>query len=115
MAELTVGQKRTFTGDKRQYIIEEIIENPSISLEWTWFDTVCPHCRGRLQRTITHTFHRIEILKDETKDKPVSTDLAIMGDTHDGKRMLFPIDKYKDILKLSEKFKTIEEEPKDVV
>lgn len=106
-----VGDKRTFSNDNRIYNIEEIIDNPSgITLEWKWVDSVCPHCKKRLERKMTHQFYRIEILRDNIKEDIKSLkkeDVIMLGSTLDGRTMILPLDKYSEICKMSEKFKNL--------
>ena len=93
--ELQVGQARRFTstGDTR-YVIREILENPGINLWWTWSTGVCPHCKQKLDRTINHTFYRIEILGVENKEDKdlVEDDIVLYGQTLDNRGMILPID-----------------------
>jgi len=111
--EKKVGDKRRFSFSDKEYIIKEILDNPNISMWWTWTSGICPHCKRRIERTIQHKFYRIEILADATKkDNEITIkDIQILGDTLDNRRMLIPIDDkaFKQALLLSKKFKKFAE------
>lgn len=105
--ELQVGNKRKFTFSNQEYEIKEILEKPNIKLLWTWDTGLCPHCKQRIERTIEHSFYRIEILADTSKkeEELTSEDIIIMGDTMDCRRMILPKDKYNEIFAQSNNFK----------
>ena len=118
-----VGDKRKFEFNEEWYEIAEIIENPNISMKWTWASTMCPHCKKKIGRVTNHVFTNIEILTkceiiDEEKDEMDETnwkkiddikaeDINIMGFTRGKKYMQIPIDKkaYNLALSASQKFK----------
>ena len=106
-AEKKVGDRRKFTNDVRMYTIREVLNDPKISMWWTWDSGVCPHCKIKLTRDIQHEFYRIEILGDETKEDALLTigDVTLMGDTLDNRRMIITLNLYNQILGKSEKFK----------
>jgi len=82
---MKVGEKRTFNFDKgKTYEIKEIIDNPTLSLEWTWVYTVCPHCQRKIKETKIHNITRIEVLENE--DGNIET----LGYTEDKKYMRLP-------------------------
>lgn len=103
----TVGQKRTFSFSKNKYEIKEIIENPQISMLWTWKTGICPHCKKKIEQTIKHDFYRIEILVDETKkqEEIIKDDIVLIGDTLDGKKLLISSDLYNQVFEKSSLFK----------
>lgn len=102
-----VGQKRTFSFSKQKYEIKEILENPEISMLWTWKTGICPHCKKKIEQTIKHDFYRIEILIDEVKKQEEITkdDIVIIGDTLDNKRLLISNDLYNQVFEKSTSFK----------
>lgn len=89
---LKIGDKRTFNFSDKTYIIEEIIENPDIELDWVWNSGVCPHCKKKIERLVKHKFYRIEILRDISKkiNEITENDLLFLGDTLDNRKMLIP-------------------------
>ena len=106
--ELKVGMKRKFSFDERNYVIQEILDEPNIIMSWKWSPTICPHCKNKIERTTQHKFYRIEILSPEgiEEDKITNNDLLICGFTNDRKYMQIPRDEvtYTNTLRLSKKF-----------
>ena len=109
--DLKVGQRRNFSFSDKVYRIREILENPGISMWWTWTTGICPHCKKNIERKIKHDFYRIEILGNDAKeDKDLAIkDIVLMGDTMDKRRMVIPIDDqaFSETLEKSKKFKKI--------
>ena len=105
--ELEVGQKRKFSFSDKTYRIREVLDNPGITMWWTWDSGLCPHCKEKIERKIEHVFYRIEILGDDTKeDKDLKKeDIVLMGDTLDRRRMVLTADKYDEAFKKSKSFK----------
>lgn len=106
---LEVGNKRKFSFATKKYEIKEIIDEPNISMWWTWDTGVCPHCKEKIEQNIQHHFYRIEILAIEDKKEEYLTekDIVIMGFTLDRKYMMIPKNEnaYKQVLEKSQKFK----------
>lgn len=109
--EKKVGDIRKFNNDEKLYSIREILSDlTNVTLTMNWSTGVCPHCKHRLERSTTHSIYKIEVLgnKDIENNKLVETDIVILGDTLDGRKLMFPLDKYKEILEKTENFKSLE-------
>ncbi len=101
--------------EQTRYEIQDILENPGVSMLWSWQTGVCPYCKMKIERSMTHQFYRIEILVEcywnETEQKwaainnPIIDNLYILGDSLDNKKMMIIKDKYNEVLAKSEKFK----------
>ena len=106
-----VGEERIFTFSKAIYEIREVLENPNISMWWTWTTGVCPHCKKQIERRINHDFYYIEILveKDVQNKDVARTDVAMLGHTLDKRGMRISIDKYDEIFNKSKNFKHLVE------
>lgn len=109
MPELKVGNLRDFSFSNKKYKIREILENPQISLLWTWDSGVCPHCKNKITRNIKHDFYKIEILgeNDIDDDKLTIDNIYLLGFTLDKRTMLIPKDKYNEVFQKSKKFKRL--------
>ena len=108
-----VGFKTSFTFKKGMiFEIKEILVEPNFSMPWTWNTGICPHCKNRIDRTVTHEFSSIEILISETikPEKALVEDLILGGHTRDGRYMLIPKEHYNTILKNSQLFSRFVEE-----
>jgi hypothetical protein len=112
---MEINDRRYFSFSKEAYEIKEIIDNANINMEWKWEDSICPHCKHRIERKMIHTFHQIEILvktvNNETNNNPSQEDLLIIGHTTDGRIMQVPKGEkiYKEILNKSNKFQEFSE------
>ncbi len=103
-----IGDTRKFHSfPNKEFLINEIIIDANINLNWTWNTGVCPYCKNRISREITHDIYRIEILIDDSKDKDKIkvTDIVLLADTLDKRKMILPRDKYNEVFSLSEKYK----------
>lgn len=109
--ELEIGQKRIFSFSEKKFRIREILENPEVTLRWVWNTGLCPHCKQKIERIIDHQFYRIEILGEDSKEDKdlIKQDIILMGDTLDRRRMILPIDKYKEVFLKSKKFRYLME------
>jgi hypothetical protein len=98
---------RYFSFSKEPYEIEEIIHNSNMNMEWKWEDSICPHCKHRIERRMIHTFYEIEILTQPAN----RNNIVVIGHTTDGRIMHIPKEEkiYKEILKKSNKFKELAE------
>jgi len=109
MENVEIGKtKRTFNFTKdKQFIIQEVLDKPNFSMDWTWSSGICPHCKNIIDRIVKHDFYRIEILVDESikEDKISNKDIIIMGDTLDNRRMIIPEKHYREIFNQSQNFK----------
>lgn len=109
MENVKVGKtKRTFNFTKdKQFIIQEVLDNPEFSMNWTWNSGICPHCKKLIDKTINHKFTRIEILVDDSirEDQIIPENIVVMGDTLDKKRMIIPKEYYREIFTKSQNFK----------
>ena len=107
-----IGECRKFNNDNNIYEIKEILENPNLSIYWTWSSTICPHCKQRINREIKHDFYRIEILANVSKNEDEITinDIYISGNTLDRRKMMIPKDHFVQILLKSNKFKHLAKE-----
>jgi len=105
--EAQVGEKRTFTFSNNEFIVKEVIDNPQIRLPWTWTDSVCPHCKNRINRDVIHEFYKLELLVDVTKAETnfVESDIVILGHSKDNRLMQFPQDKYQEVFHISKEFR----------
>ena len=101
--ELQIGQKRKFSFSEKTYRIREILDNPGVTMQWTWTTGICPYCKRKIERIIDHIFYKIEILGDDSKeDKDLKKkDIVLMGDTLDRRRMILTADKYVEVLSKS--------------
>jgi len=103
-----LGSFRQFDFSEAKYEIVEILNEPDIKMKWTWDTGLCPHCKKRITQTIDHEFYRIEILKEVGVKSPTTNNLLLLGDTIDGRKMMFPGDKKEQILKdKSKKYKSL--------
>ena len=104
-----VGDKRTFSFSEKTYVISEILENPEIRMEWTWTSGLCPHCKKKIERKFNHTFHKIEILVDDSIDKEKVTreNIILLGDTTDNKKLVLTQEKYDEVFSKSINFKVV--------
>lgn len=104
-----VGDIRTFNKYEGQYVIREVLDDPRMTMEWTWVDAICPNCNHRVDRTVTHNFYRIEILaRQNIEDANVKeADILMLGHTLDNKLMFLTIDKIREALKQSKKFNAL--------
>lgn len=109
--ELQVGDKRKFSFKEENYVIKEILDNPNISMNWTWKTGVCPHCKKKIEYSINHKFYKIEILVKDGVTNPIRDDILIMGHTLDNKYMYIPIEEqtYNLALDKSVNFKEFKE------
>lgn len=104
--ERKVGDLRTFSNMPKVYQIKEILEQVNdITLEWTWTDSVCPNCKCRTERKVTHTFYRIEVLVEQDKANPKDIEMILMGYTLDGRTMIIPSEKYDQIFNKTDNYK----------
>ena len=103
-----LGEKTQFTFVEGNYILEEIIENPQISMWWSWGKEVCPHCKGVIDKRTLHQFSSIEIFIPENKkiEEVIIEDLVILG-YDKGMKLLITKDKIDGVLSKSEKFKNL--------
>jgi hypothetical protein len=101
------GELRKVSFIDKDLEIREVLENPQITLEWTWDTGVCPHCKNRITRNVTHQFYRIEIMvPTDIEDKDViKTDIVLGGNTLDNRQMILPESHYNEILAKSKKYK----------
>lgn len=105
---LKVGDKRKFTFKDEDYEIKEIIDNPNITMWWSWQDSVCPYCKRQITRNMQHRFYRIEILLPVDKKNVDLDDFILLGFTYDNRIMLIPRDKtdvYLEVFNNSKKYK----------
>jgi len=108
--ELKVGDERKFSFSKKDYEIKEILENPDVSMDWTWSSGICPHCKKKIETTINHTFHKIEILANKDKKEIGEDDLIIMGETIEGRRLIiYPIEVTKHKKEKAKELKDLSE------
>jgi len=105
--ELTVGETRTFSFSNTEFTVREVIENPQIRLTWVWTDTICPHCKERINREIQHDIYYIEILGESatTSENLQLSQLVVLGHTKDNRLMQLPQDKYQEVFQLSKTFR----------
>ena len=108
---LEVGESRKFNLRNERMIIQEILTNSGIGMEWKWFVCECPHCRKRIEETKQHTFKRVEILVVEGVEPAQATirDTIAFGIDEDEKFMLFTSEKALEAYSKSEKFKHLTE------
>lgn len=109
--ELQIGDTRHFSFSDKLFKIREILENPAVSMWWTWDTGICPHCKKKIERHIKHNFYRIEILGDNDKSDENLTDddIAMLGFTTDRRLMHLDIEARKDVYKISKKFSKFKE------
>jgi hypothetical protein len=106
-AEGNVNQFRKFSFSEEDYEIKEIIDNPNFFLDWVWDTGVCPHCKRKIERKVRHEFYKIEILAKDKIDVTKKTDLVIVGDTLDKRKMVIPIENYDEVLIKSKLYKSL--------
>jgi hypothetical protein len=108
---LEVGEARKFSIRNERMIIQEILSNPEIEMEWKWFKCICPHCRKRIEEIKMHTFKRVEILVKEGTEPEQATirDTIAFGIDDDERFMLFTSEKALEAYSKSEKFKHLTE------
>ncbi|HUS87960.1 MAG TPA: hypothetical protein VMW91_01090 [Desulfosporosinus sp.] len=108
---LKVGEARKFKIRDEKMIIQEIMHDTDITMDWTWFICECPHCRKRIEETKNHGFRRVEILVKEgtTPEEATIRDALVFGIDGDGKFMLFTSEKCQEAYSKSEKFKHLTE------
>ena len=109
--ELKVGQKRSFSFLKEPHEIIEILDNSGIKMLWKWTDMVCPHCQKKIEKFKEHIFNRIELLvpvsKSGLSDLQKRPYLIIIGFDQDGRVMLLPREKHKEVFSKSKRFKKV--------
>lgn len=105
-----INELRKFSFNDFNYEIIEILDNPKISMEWNWDSGICPNCKTRINRKVTHTFYKIEILIPETKtiDNITRNDIVLFGDTLDKRKMLIDKTIYNQVFSKSKLFKKFE-------
>jgi hypothetical protein len=109
---LEVGEARKFNIKNERMIIQEILSNPGIEMEWKWFKGFCPHCKKRIEDVSMHKFKRVEILVAEGIEPEQATirDTIVFGIDEEEKFMLFTLeDKRQEAFIKSEKFKHLTE------
>lgn len=107
---LKVGELRKFNFQPgKDFTIEEIIENPEISMTWNWSSILCPHCNNKIDNIQEHKFFRIEVLTDTTKKESEINfnNIMVIGFTNDQKVLLLTPDKKKEALIKSKKFSNL--------
>ena len=106
-----VGEARKVSFRKELMIIQEIIDSPDISMEWTWAQGICPHCQKKIEKTILHKFIRIEILAKMGVEPEHAKleDIFVSGFSEDRKNLVLTLDKAKEAFSKSEKFKHLAE------
>ena len=108
-----IGQTKRFTFDSRTFMIIEMIENTNISMDWNWGSSVCPHCKNKIDKIITHIFHKIEVLVpkisiDQKKEKSeLLKEVKMLGYDNNGKKLLLNNDTEQQVFKLSTFFKEV--------
>lgn len=107
MRENQVGDRMQFTFDIREFILQEVLENPEISMWWTWKSEVCPHCKEKIEKRALHNFFKIEIYiaKDKKIEESALEDIVMIGYALDGKTLQLTKDKLYEAFEKSEKFK----------
>ena len=109
--ELKVGDCRKITSRNDPMVVQEIIKDSGINMEWKWADSICPHCRKRIDNVKSHTFPRIEIIVQigvEPENSKLD-DVVVFGFSEDKKLMLFTSEKSQEVFSISEKFKHLVE------
>ena len=106
--EAKEGDQRKFSFSDKLYEVREVIHNPNIFMQWKWTTGICPHCKRKIERVITHQFYRIEILVPH-KEKPDLKNIIIVGDTLDRRKLFIPEDDdtFNQVLLKSKKFKIL--------
>jgi len=101
-----IGDKTQFTFSTKTYLLAEIINNPGISMWWTWKSEICPHCKKEITKRNLYTFNQIDIYIPEGLDatKVAIEDLVILGATSEGRLLTVTIDKFNEIFSKSKKF-----------
>ncbi len=96
-----------FTFDTRKFRLEEIIENPDISMSWVWSGDLCPHCHKPIEKTKQHDFIKIEvyILAAKTIENCSFKDIVVIGRDTQKFTMQLTKEKIREILPKSNKFK----------
>ena len=106
--EAEEGNLRKFSFSDKLHEVKEIIHNPNISMQWKWTTGICPYCKRRIERIITHYFYRIEILFPYREEENLKN-IIIVGDTLDRRKMFIPPDDnaFKYTLLKSRKYKKL--------
>ena len=108
-----LGRIRKFTFDTRQFQIIEIITDSNISMDWNWGGQICPHCKKKIDKIITHIFEEIEILVpknliDQHEDKKILLqEIKMLGTDKNNKKLLLNKETEQKVLKLSTFFKEV--------
>lgn len=109
--EVQVGFLRDFSFKPgKKYEVKEILQNPNIEMEWTWKNSLCPHCNKLIVTTILHKFYKIEILTDinVTLADLKQENIIVLGFTEDNKCMLLTREKINEVFSKSKNFKDFE-------
>ena len=95
--------KIQFSFDTREFELAEVIENPNISMWWTWSHEVCPHCKEVIEKRKQHVFNRIEIFTLANADYKYCNvkDTIFIGYDVAGYTLHLPKDKIIETLKKS--------------
>lgn len=103
--ERNLGDKIKVSVDDREFTVREILDCPCVTLRWSWSSGLCPNCKHKIDRTVIHEFYRIEVLGVENiKDEDLTeNDIFFLGSTYDKRTMIFPKEKYQEILIKSKK------------
>lgn len=105
--ELKVGDNRNFSFSDKTYEIKEILEPTEIEISVVWDSGICPHCKEKITKTITHKFSKIEILVDNSIEIPTKSDLIILGYANDNRLLRIYEDNFDKILIYSSLYKDL--------
>lgn len=92
--------KVQFSFDTREFELAEVVENPNISMWWTWSHEVCPHCKEVIEKRKQHIFNRIDIFTLINSDYKCCSikDIVVIGRDVDNYTLYLPKDKINEVL-----------------
>lgn len=105
---LKVGVEKNFSFNKEAHILQEVIEKPNVSMWHTYKETVCPHCKKKIEQSKEIFFDFIYFFVPKRIEKMDSTkisDVVILGANSKSGFYLLTEDKIGEAVAKSEKFK----------
>jgi len=108
---LKVGDEKNFSFNKEAHILREIVEQPNISMWHMYKETVCPHCKKKIEQSKEIFFDYIYFFVPKRIEKTESTklsDVVVLGVDNKAGFYMITEDKLNEVFSKSEKFKHLE-------